>query len=221
MGKEVRPSVAVGHFIDVLLSVGERIVPCEAEILEIEDSLIIATSPRRKGILVPIDVEEVAICIKMKSGIYFTTLPCLVEKIPENRIALTLPDEETLIFLQRRKYVRVETRLSCTVELKNADSFGAPINGEIYNISGGGCAMSLPSSVPVDRSVKIGFILNEEGQFTFMGRTLRSTIVPGPQGVSHRIGVEFDSPSEADRAKLVRYVFNVQRLLLWKNKGNA
>ncbi|HEY9765247.1 MAG TPA: PilZ domain-containing protein, partial [Chroococcales cyanobacterium] len=144
-----------------------------------------------------------------------------VKKIPENRIALTLPDAETIIFLQRRKYVRVGTRLSCSVELKNADSYGAPINGDIYNISGGGCAMSLPSSIPVDRLVRIGFILNEEGKLSLMGRTLRSTIVPSPQGVAHRIGVEFDSPSDADRAKLVRYVYNVQRALLWKKKENA
>jgi c-di-GMP-binding flagellar brake protein YcgR len=137
----------------------------------------------------------------------------------EGRDALSLPLPATLLRLQRREYFRIAmplTRpLKCVIGTQGAP-LGAPVEVSIVDISCGGIAL-IDSSEPVDIEAGVCFrgcriLLPGAGAVT-ADLLVKSTFeVTLKNGIKHKhAGCEFIEMIERERAKIQRYINQVQR----------
>lgn len=208
-------SLKVGLTVDVVLNVRGREIPCEAEVMEVNETTFAITPPKRKGVPIPVESERITVQINRADSVI--TMTCHVEVLDSNRLTLSIPPPEAVRRVQRRKFLRVRTKLNCLVEGEGKEEdWEEGVEGVILDISGGGCALSVPSNFPKERLIRLTMELPDEGRLQVMGRVIRSVITKTPQGPSFQISVEFQFISEVTRAKVIRYVFSVQRQMAWR-----
>ncbi|WP_456278521.1 flagellar brake protein [Bacillus sp. AK128] len=135
-------------------------------------------------------------------------------------IVLSYLEEEHLVRIQRRQFVRVETSIDIALH---------PIKGEFTpfvaitgDISAGGVAVILP---PTKIKIPEGTIFNlwlvlpmQSGDYHYMilkSKAIR--IIPGRDGARDKMPVEFVNISENDRQLLIRFSF--ERQINLKRKG--
>lgn len=209
--------IKVEQTIEVSLPIAGRLVACDAEILAVMEKAFTISFPKRKGVLIPVEVDPIAVCISTPDAIF--TMACHVEVLTAEGITLTIPPPEEIQRLQRRKYLRVRAKMPCLIEAEQEngeEDFKEGIAGVLMDLSGGGCAAIFNQNVPKEKMVRLTLELPDEGKTILMGKVIRSTIVRTPHGPSFQLSIEFRLLSEVDRAKLIRQVFSIQRRMAWR-----
>lgn len=134
-------------------------------------------------------------------------------------IILSAPEKESLVRIQRREYVRVETAVDIAVQ---------PIRGEFEpfvtitsDISAGGAAIILPSK----KAIKPDTVFNcwvvlpmQSGDYHYLiikSKAIR--IIQGIDGERDKLPIEFIGISDAERQLLIRFSF--ERQINLKRKG--
>lgn len=205
----------VGLIVDVILTVREREIPCEAEVVEINENTFVISSPKRKGVPIPVESERITVQINRADAVI--TMTCQVEVLEPNRVTLSIPPPEAVRRVQRRKFLRVRTKFNCLIEAEGKEGdWDQGSEGTILDISGGGCAIAVPNNFLRNQLIRITMELPDEGKLQVMGRVIRAVITKTSQGPSFQISVEFQFISEVARAKVIRYVFSVQRQMAWR-----
>jgi hypothetical protein len=127
--------------------------------------------------------------------------------------AVTAEDRELLRFrnlrpidvVQRREYVRVQTSRQVLVTIGGS---AAAIETRSVDLSGGGMLLSGLEHVRVGERIGFRLLTEPDGQsgsqITGTGKVVRSN----PGG---RCAIEFDSISEGDRRRLIKFLFDCQR----------
>lgn len=138
---------------------------------------------------------------------------------PDGRVAFRAPLPETLYYLQRREYFRLETPITdsptCRIR-RDAEDGGGELELRVIDISGGGLAVQLTSDMPVLQLDKTYFncvlSLPEHAPIQLpltVCSQFRGTLPNGQDYV--RVGIQFaDLPRGADEA-IQRYIFRVER----------
>jgi c-di-GMP-binding flagellar brake protein YcgR len=134
-------------------------------------------------------------------------------------IALSYPEENNLVRIQRRQFVRVDT---------SVDVAAHPIKGEFNpfvtitsDISAGGAALILPTKAKLEP----GSVFNcwivlpmQSGDYHYImlkSRAIR--VIPGRDGERDKMPIEFIDISDSERQLLIRFSF--ERQINLKRKG--
>ncbi|WP_246942240.1 flagellar brake protein [Bacillus pinisoli] len=134
-------------------------------------------------------------------------------------IIISFPEEEQLVKIQRRQFVRVDTAV---------DVAAHPIRGEFEpfvtitsDVSAGGAALILP----VKANIQPGTLFNcwvvlpmQSGDYHYLNlRSKAIRTIPGKNGERNKMPIEFVDISGTDRQLLIRFSFECQINL--KRKG--
>lgn len=125
------------------------------------------------------------------------------EVTPEQRDMLRFRDIHALDVLQRREYVRVKAVRTVLVTLPGSY---APVESCSVDISGGGMLLGGLDHVKIGEQVSFRLTTDPDGpQITGCGRVVRCD----PNG---QRAITFDAISDGDRRRLIRFVFERQRV---------
>lgn len=190
------------HPVTVAMPSGERLPGRVAE-SEKDELLVMLMVPLGEP-LSDAQLRQIVIELSGSKGLMRLT----GEAVAEDRDLLRFRDLHALDVKQRREYVRVKAARTVLVTLQGG---GSSIESCSVDISGGG--MLLGGLDYVNAGEKISFRLTTDPdapQITGTGRVVRCD----PNG---QRAIAFDSISEGDRRRLIRFVFERQRSE--RNKG--
>ncbi|MFZ3588627.1 flagellar brake protein [Bacillus sp. DJP31] len=134
-------------------------------------------------------------------------------------IALSCPEEDNVVRIQRRQYVRVDT--SVDVALQPINSEFSPFVTVTSDISAGGASIILPSnkSLEPETTFTCWIVLPmQSGDYQYI--TLKSKairVIPGRDGERDKMPIEFVDINDTDRQLLIRFSF--ERQINLKRKG--
>ncbi len=208
-----------GQTLQVLVPVGHRTVQCTAVVTELGGKTFDTGLPQRHGVKIPVEVDQLTVTLTMPDAIY--TMRCAVVVVNEEGMTLALPAADEVQRVQRRQFVRVQTNLPCCAEVELAEpagEFGPPVQGELQDISGGGCSALFPTEFKRGELLRLTMDVPEEGEMVLFGRVMRSSTLHTRKGVRYTVGLDFGKMEESLRSKLIRYVFALQREIARKNK---
>jgi hypothetical protein len=140
--------------------------------------------------------------------------PGAAELIEANLLRFVL--ESSIEVVQRREFVRVIAAKRLVLE----DEAGDPVaEGLTVDISGGGMLVQLPRSAEVPMDTTLFFSL-------FLGLTDYDDQVSGTaqavrRGEDNRVAMEFEQISHRDQERLIRFVFERQRVALRVTRGDT
>ncbi|MDQ0205898.1 flagellar brake protein [Alkalicoccobacillus murimartini] len=128
-------------------------------------------------------------------------------------LVLNQPEPDQIMRMQRREYVRISARADVAVH--PAGSAYYPFASTTVDISGGGCAVTLPrnyESPPVGDVVMLYLVLHRpSGTVDYL--QVKADIVRVIQPTEHsqeRISFEFLHLAKRDREKIMTYIFEKQ-----------
>ena len=132
------------------------------------------------------------------------------DAVLEERDLLRFTAAEEPEIVQRREFVRVEDVQPVVVETGGAGS----VKTHAIDVSGGG--MLLSGAERLELNTQIRFQLELEGELPIEGR---ARVVRADGG--ERRGVVFEEIDEADRQRLIRFIFDRQRAALARTRDQA
>ncbi len=148
--------------------------------------------------------------------VFFTTV---VSQASENAETITLGRPYDIRKIQRRNFVRLDTRLK--VLLCNLDnSFerkGTPFEALSVDISGGGVMFMCDEVLSPGDILDADIFLSQSERVRAIGRVVRFTENPPKTKLKYSVGFEFTVIEESERDKIIRFIFNQQREL--RRKG--
>jgi hypothetical protein len=124
-------------------------------------------------------------------------------------VRLTLDGPPQLV--QRRQFVRVIAPQDVTLD----DESGWYTTTRSLNISGGGMLVSGPADLDLDREIHFALSLGEElAPVTGSGRVVRAAS-------NKQRAIVFEEIRQADRERLIRFIFDRQRAALAITRGDT
>lgn len=130
--------------------------------------------------------------------------------------------ESELETLQRRKHYRLDCLLG--VEYIILDSTGEPSTtewqkGVFKNISASGSCLVIDEKLPKGTEIKIKLFLSDIVQIGVIATIMRTTPVDNQNIKKYEHGMLFTEISDRDQEKLIKYIFEQQRMFLSKENG--
>lgn len=211
--------IQAGQSLQLLVPVGHRTVQCMAVVTEVGNKTFDTGLPQRHGVKIPVEVDHLTLSLTMPDAIY--TLRCRVVVSNAEGLTFAFPPSDEIQRVQRRQFVRVPTVLPCALEpelTEGEGEFGPPIQGELQDISGGGCSILLPTELGRGHLLRLTMDLPGEGEVILYGRVMRAGTLHTRKGVRYSVGLDFGKMDESLRSQLIRYVFALQREMARKNK---
>lgn len=208
------PPLKVGQILQVMVYTGDRTVPCEAMVLEVEEASLTICPPHRHNVKIPINADHLVVTLTTTDAAYM--MDCPIQQELSEGLLLGIPPDSDIQKVQRRQFARIPAVFACTFTLENRSE--PPIAGLMIDLSGGGCSFSSPNAIARGQRLVLSFKLPEEGSFKLRGVVRRSNATMTNGRVQHSIGFEFDELEEVNRKRLVRFVYNVQLDLFRANK---
>jgi len=137
---------------------------------------------------------------------------------PIQMMQILYPDKEEHIKIQRREYVRIETKIDVAVQ-SNLRGF-VPFTTITEDISAGGSSIILPQGIDLhpESVISIMLVLHlKTGETYYVKTACRVVRTINQPGKVRTASLEFLDISENDRQSIVRFVFEKQ--LEQRNKG--
>lgn len=131
--------------------------------------------------------------------------------------------------VQRREFFRLDCSLDATMRIMSDEEYDTGIYDEdvswekarIVDISGGGVKLLKQGYIEPNEIIVIRFELPVEEGLSFMqlvGRILRSSPLQGRAGIYDE-RIEFININKENRDKIVKYIFECQRMMRAKESG--
>lgn len=133
-------------------------------------------------------------------------------------ITVTLGKPVNLSRIQRRNFVRLDIKLKVISnkideDTPDNDSFTATT----IDISGGGILFGCNTELTVGQTLEAKVFLSDNQTVTANGRVVRVIENSASSKQRFSVGFEFISIKESERDKIIKFIFNQQRVL--RNKG--
>jgi hypothetical protein len=182
------------HEVMVTLADGERL---PARFTEGEELLILVMVPVRQSFSAE-QLREVVVEVVAKQGLIQLAGSATLEASDLLRFTI----EYSLGIQQRREYVRVRT--SRPVLVRSSGGM-APVESASLDLSGGGMLLGGLEHLRVGARIDFRLVTDPAGPpIAGSGRVVRSE-------ADGRRAIAFDSISEGDRRRLIRFLFDCQR----------
>lgn len=134
-----------------------------------------------------------------------------------NPLTVTLGKPVNLSRIQRRNFVRLDIRLKVISNKIDEESEIESFTATTIDISGGGILFGCNAELSVGQNLEATVFLSDNQTVAANGRVVR--VIENSASSKHRfsIGFEFTSIKESERDKIIKFIFNQQRVL--RNKG--
>jgi len=184
-----------------------------------ENQVLYVASPIYEGRLYPVQIgAKIAVTFIKNSTLYEFTAE-VVDRENKNKLAmLKIKALSKIEKIQRREFFRFDTSVSVnyrkieTVNMKSKEEYAKTITRDL---SGGGLCMRLKEPIEMDQFLDCELFISSK--INFIGRVVRHTKYDTMQGIyKYEIGVCFEKIDEAQREKVISYIFQEQRRLLKK-----
>jgi len=188
-----------------------------SRIEEITAEHIHVAVPMKKGELLPLRVRQnlnISISFNGKSFMFKTVI--VARHLDPFPILVVLKPDK-FIEIQRRKWVRVPTKLPMRFREINAGNNEEPYVGETVDISGGGLLFVTLCPVEEGQMVELEIGLPGRSPLFCKAKILRILEKPKKKGATSKIILEFTEISEGQRDRIISYIFEKQRE--WIRKG--
>lgn len=132
--------------------------------------------------------------------------------------------------VQRRHHFRLEIVLDAVImpadddaAVKNDSDGGAakkstPLKAYTRNISGSGVCIISEKDFPKNTLLRIGLELSDGTQISTKGIVVRCREIEARKSRCYELGIKFTDIAEKDQDRLIRYIFQQQRLILKKDR---
>jgi c-di-GMP-binding flagellar brake protein YcgR len=103
---------------------------------------------------------------------------------------------------------------------KYGNTYGAPVSGNILDLSGGGAKISAKTDINTDRYMYVSFKLKTrtiDQTINVIARRIKTEIKSDSGMYEHRIEFLFKEPE--DRETIIKYIFDEDRRLRKKDQG--
>lgn len=195
--------------IDVLS--GEYQGTYDSRIEDYHSKAIVLSMPSDKGVGIPIR-EKTRLSVNfIAEGGRFSFESTVARRYKNGAMALMdVARPEYIIRRELREYFRVETRLKIKIKyIKNPESETPEevvIDGNIVDISGGGVKVSTDFGIPRETNVVLDVSETPIELDEISCMVVRSIKILE----KHQLGIIFDSISNGERDKIIKYVFQRQ-----------
>jgi len=129
-----------------------------------------------------------------------------------------------ILKIQRRMHYRLEIVLDAAIRPVNAvgtakaEEKTDPVKVCTKNISGSGACIISETDIPKNTMLEMELDLTDGTQIKTRGVVVRSQEVEARKGRNYEVGVYFTDISKKDQDRLIRYIFEQQRILLKKDR---
>ncbi|PLS16369.1 pilus assembly protein PilZ [Bacillus sp. M6-12] len=134
-------------------------------------------------------------------------------------IHLHYPDKDSFVKIQRRQYVRIDTRIDMAVHSERGEFL--PFTAVTADLSAGGAGLEIPKHVILAASshIYLWMVLPlKSGEIQYLRLKSKVIRVSEQMGRFNKASIQFVEVSEGDRQNLIRFVFEKQ---LEKKKGTS
>lgn len=183
------------------------------------DSELLVAAPIKGGALVPVQPGTVIKVTYVDTVAIYTYWCEIISRNGNIPPTLTLGRPIGFKKIQRRNFIRMDVKLPVTLQRLNGEYAGT---GESFTVttadlSGGGMLFTTSNELAAGDLLEGTIELTGKDNIKVIGRIVR--IIENPPKAEHRFsaGFEFIAIDEADRDKIIRYIFDQQREL--RRKG--
>lgn len=189
----------VGQHAQVMIPIGEIVMPFESSIVAVEADCFEISVPRRKVVKYAIKPKQsISLIFPTPDGLM--TMDAMLKENEEGRLLFVIPSREQLACVQRRAHERIPLPYPWDVRVKIDPDFGfdMEVPAQLKDLSRGGCSLwvdlSLMEGVPVHITVE----RPDWTRVRLTGLVAHSApiIYPSAEGNLHRAGVRFDGIDE-------------------------
>lgn len=178
------------------------------------DGLVLAAPYKNSEVVHLPRGTEVTVTYYDQVAVYF--VDCLVMSYTMGHVpTIVLGSPVNSKRVQRRNFVRVDTKIPVLYTLLDADMkpVAEQYNATTIDISGGGIMLCTDDGkIQQGDSLELLALLNADTTVSAIGKAVR--VMDNVTGKNKKsIGVEFSLIEERERDKIIRYIFNQQREL--------
>lgn len=211
--------VRINQPIEIEIQLHSGPIRYKSRVEGILDTNLIVGAPIVRGEIIPIKAgKDVTISYLDNIALYtFDTKVLAVNLKPIPTITLDKPRNVRRV--QRRNFVRIDSKIPITYRKLQEDLKKAPevYEGTTIDISGGGIMFSTTIKPNLNDLLEINLELPDQIKIIAVGKVVRVFDKRIDKKTIYSVGVEFTIIEEADRDKIIRYIFNQQREL--RRKG--
>ncbi|PKM80861.1 MAG: hypothetical protein CVU89_12015 [Firmicutes bacterium HGW-Firmicutes-14] len=198
---------------------GDELHRYRSKVEELTGDRVVVMSPMKGGCVITLKPgTQIKIIYRDNIAVY-TYLSRVITQNNDHVSTVTLAQPTEIRRIQRRNFVRLDTRLK--VKLVKLDAKFNPKSEEFsattVDISGGGLMFNCSVRLEPGEVLQASLCLNPNETVRAIGRVVRS--LENPPGVreTYSVGFEFTVIDEIERDKIIRFIFNQQREL--RRKG--
>lgn len=199
----------------------------------IDENTLQIAMPIYDGKIVPLSVgTKFSACFYTDKGLYECDVVVSSRYKDGNLFFLDISMLSSLKKVQRREFFRYSCLLNGKIRVMSDEEYESGVSSEdeneadwndmrIVDISGGGLKLYCSKHIDSNEVVKVSFVLPIERdvyRLNLTGRILRSTILEGRSDI-YDTRVEFLNINPAERDKIVKYIFESERMNRAKETG--
>lgn len=196
----------------------------------LDTNLLQIAMPIYEGNIVPLSIGSTySACFFTDKGLYECQVSVTSRYKNGNLYFLEVKLTSNLNKVQRREFFRLDCSLDATMRIMSDEEYDTGIYDEdvswekarIVDISGGGVKLLKQGYIEPNEIIVIRFELPVEEGLAFMqlvGRILRSSPLQGRAGIYDE-RIEFININKENRDKIVKYIFECQRMMRAKESG--
>lgn len=132
-------------------------------------------------------------------------------------LTVTLGKPLGLSRTQRRNFVRLDIKLKVISNKIDEDTTNESFTATTIDISGGGILFGCNTELTAGQTLEATVFLSDNQTVTANGRVVRVIENSASSKQRFSVGFEFISIKESERDKIIKFIFNQQRVL--RNKG--
>ncbi len=212
-----QPTLRINDNLQIKIKDDPNALPCYSRVEDVSEGCIVVAWPLDCGVQLPFRIDQPLSMSFVREGVAYVFTGVVQKKqqspIPHLSIRpLGRPER-----VQRRDYFRV--KVAVDVELGGVVDFPSDrgttlyIKTNTYDLSGGGLSFRSESLLPVGNMLEARLALSDkEPKLILAARVVYVIPIAGPDGRAlYHIGVSFSGIKEAERGRILRYLYHVQR----------
>ncbi len=190
----------------------------ESAVVHVAADRLVIRWPIAAGRRLAIGAGDTIAVLFSRGGTAFEFLATVLDTSDVPECLLTIRPTTSFQEIQRRDHFRVSAhgraelsaRVVALAEYKHAEFDARRAEGEVYNISAGGCSIVLPAALPIDSVYDVKLVLQGDWDEPVFTRA-RVVWCRKFDDLSFEHGLAFCNISEGLRRRMMRFVFDAQR----------
>lgn len=205
-----------GMSVELIVHEGEYKGKYRSRIEEVGSKILILGVPIAQGQFVPLREGCTLEIIFSDDLAVYSFLTSIIKRISRPFQVFMVEYPNIISRIQRRKHVRIAHVQSIKYRILEKKGLSNEKKGFMNDLSGGGMLIATKEELPTGTMIILNLEL-EESELEVPGTVVRS--IWNDEKRCHMVSVEFKDISERTRDRIIRYIFNLQRIMIQKGLG--